>query len=150
MLPTLWNGVVGYAVGTSIAVIGLYIAYVIPVYLRWRAGDSFQHGSWSLGKHYKWINPIAFCWVILIVILFIMPTSPLGIPWRSGFTWDSVNYAPITVGGVILATGIWWLVSARKWFKGPVSEGSEEELEQIEAGYSAPAAPVATSPAGQD
>ena len=148
MLPTLWNGVVGYAVGTSIAVIGLYIAYVIPVYLRWRAGDKFEPGAWTLGKHYKWINPIAFSWVILIVILFIMPTSPLGIPWRTGFTWNSVNYAPITVGGVILATGIWWLVSARKWFKGPVSEGTEDELERIEAGYSAPASP-ATSPAGQ-
>jgi amino acid transporter len=148
MLPTLANGAIGYLVGTSIAVIGLYIAYGIPIFLRWRAGDSFQPGAWSLGKHYKWINPLAFLWVVFIVILFLMPTVPTAIPWHSGFNWDVVNYAPITVGGVIVLTGIWWLVSARKWFKGPVREGNEEELERIEAGYAVPAAP-ATSPAGQ-
>jgi amino acid transporter len=148
MLPTLANGAIGYLVGTSIAVIGLYIAYAVPVYLRWRAGDSFQPGAWSLGRHYKWINPIAFCWVVLIVILFMMPTVPQAIPWHSDFSWDVANYAPLTVGGVILLTGVWWLVSAHKWFKGPVREGTDEELERIEAGLETPTAP-ATSPAGQ-
>ena len=28
----------------SIAVIGLYIAYVIPIFLRWRKGDEFEPG----------------------------------------------------------------------------------------------------------
>jgi amino acid transporter len=148
MLPTLANGAIGYLVGTSIAVIGLYIAYAVPVFLRWRAGDSFVPGAWSLGKHYKWINPLAFCWVVLIVILFLMPTVPTAIPWHSGFDWNVVNYAPITVGGVILLTGVWWIVSARKWFKGPVSEGTDEELARIEAGYQSPGTP-AGAPAGQ-
>ena len=52
---------------------------------------------------------------------FMMPTVPQGIPWHSDFDWQLVNYAPLTVGGVILLTGIWWVLSARKWFKGPVS-----------------------------
>jgi hypothetical protein len=134
MLPTLWNGAIGYLVGTSIAVIGLYIAYGVPLYLRWRAGDSFERGAWSLGKHYKWINPIAVLWIVFIVILFLMPTVPTAIPWHSGFDWNVVNYAPITVGAVLILVGIWWAVSARKWFKGPVREGTEEELERIEAG----------------
>jgi amino acid transporter len=134
MLPTLANGAIGYLVGTSIAVIGLYIAYGVPVYLRWRAGDSFVPGAWTLGKHYKWINPIAVAWIVIIVVLFLMPTVPTGIPWHSGFNWNVVNYAPITVGGVLVLVGIWWIVSARKWFKGPVVEGTEEELERIEAG----------------
>lgn len=145
MLPTLANASIGYLVGTSIAVIGLYIAYGVPVYLRWRAGDSFQPGAWSLGRHYKWINPIAVAWIILIVILFLMPTAPAAIPWRTGFAWSFVNYAPITVGGVLVAVGLWWAVSARKWFKGPVSEGSEEELARIEAGFVE--SPAGTQPA---
>jgi amino acid transporter len=134
MVPTYWNNTVGYLVGTSIAVIGLYIAYGMPIFLRWRAGDSFQPGAWTLGNHYKWINPVAFLWIVLIAILFIMPTVPTGIPWHSGFNWNVVNYAPITVGGVIVLAGGWWLLSARKWFKGPIVEGTEEELERIEAG----------------
>jgi amino acid transporter len=138
MLPTWWNTTVGYLVGTSIAVIGLYIAYGIPVYLRWRVGDKFQHGGWSLGNHYKWINPIAVLWIIVITILFMMPITPTGIPWHAGFDWNVVNYAPITVGAVLLAVGLWWLLSARKWFKGPVAQGTEAELEQIEASYDTP------------
>jgi hypothetical protein len=134
MIPTLWNGAIGYLVGTSIAVIGLYIAYAVPIYLRWRQGDAFVPGAWSLGKHYKWINPLAVLWVVLIVILFLMPTVPNAIPWHSGFDWNVVNYAPITVGAVLLIVGTWWFVSARKWFKGPVVQGTETELEAIEAG----------------
>jgi amino acid transporter len=147
MLPTLANGTIGYLVGTSIAVIGLYIAYGIPILLRLRAGDSFQPGAWTLGRHYKWINPIAVAWIVLITILFLMPTVPTAIPWHSGFNWNVVNYALLTVGGVLLAVGIWWALSARKWFKGPISQGSEEQLAQIEAGYDA-ATPAPAQPTG--
>ena len=59
MLPTLANGAIGYLVGTSIAVIGLYIAFALPIILRIRAGDRFEPGAWSLGRHYRWISPIA-------------------------------------------------------------------------------------------
>ena len=44
MVPAIWNYLVGYGVGTAIAVIGLYIAFVIPVYLRFRLHDRFEHG----------------------------------------------------------------------------------------------------------
>lgn len=145
MLPTYWNNTVGYLVGTSIAVIGLYIAYGVPIYLRWRAGDSFETGAWSTGRHYRWINPLAVVWILIVCVLFLMPITPTGIPWHSGFDWNVVNYAPITVGGVLLLVGIWWIVSARKWFKGPVREGTEEELARIEAGFTG--APAGTQPA---
>ena len=34
----------------SIGVIGLYIAYIIPVFLRLRQGDAFERGPWHLGR----------------------------------------------------------------------------------------------------
>src|SRR6476661_1985275 len=43
----------------SIGVIGLYLAFAIPIYLRWRLGSSFQSGTWTNGSKYKWMNPIA-------------------------------------------------------------------------------------------
>jgi uncharacterized membrane protein len=64
-----------------------------------------------------------------------MPVTPTGIPWNDGFNWEVVNYAPITVGGALLLFGGWWVLSARKWFKGPVRQGTEEELARIEAEY---------------
>jgi amino acid transporter len=104
----------------SITVIGLYIAYVLPVYLRWRKGDDFTPGPWTLGRKYKWVNPAACIWVAICVVIFILPQAPVGVPWRDEFDWKYVNYAPITVGGLFLVVGIWWLVSAKNTFTGPV------------------------------
>ena len=44
MIPAIWNYLVGYLVGTGIAVIGLYVAFILPVILRFRLGDKFEHG----------------------------------------------------------------------------------------------------------
>jgi amino acid transporter len=149
MVPTLSNAVVGYLVGTSIAVIGLYIAFAIPVYLRWRAGDRFERGAWHLGERYKWIDPLAIGWIALICILFILPIAPAGIPWKDEFDWNVVNYAPLTVGGAFVLFGGWYALSAKRWFKGPIRMGTEEELERIEEeiGRGAPGLAGARSPA---
>jgi len=129
MLPTLANGVVGYLVGTSIAVIGLYIAFALPIILRIRAGARFEGGAWSLGHHYRWIAPVAVAWIAIVCLLFLMPVSPKGIPGAADFDWNVVNYAPLTVGGALVLFGGWYLLSARRWFTGPVREvGTEEEL----------------------
>ena len=122
-LPALYyyNGVaVAFFAVVSISVIGLYIAYVIPVYLRWRKGDAFESGPWTLGSKYRWMNPLAVVWVTLCVIIFSLPFSPAAVPWRDEFDWAAVNYAPLMVGAVLLGVGLWWLVSARRTFKGPV------------------------------
>jgi amino acid transporter len=105
---------------TSIAVIGLYIAYTIPVYLRWRMKDEFKPGPWTLGSKYKWVNPIAFVWVALCVIIFCLPTSQAGVFFKHGFSWSAVNYAPIVTIGVMAIVTIWYLVSAKRTFTGPV------------------------------
>ncbi|MEK7424092.1 MAG: amino acid permease [Actinomycetota bacterium] len=132
MIPTLWNAAVGYLVGTSIAVIGLYIAFILPVILRLRLKERFEHGAWSLGSRYKLVDWIAIVWVGLICLLFMAPITPTGIPWKDGFDWNVVNYAPLTVGGAFLLFGGWWILSASKWFTGPVRMGTEEELERME------------------
>ncbi|HEV3484417.1 MAG TPA: amino acid permease, partial [Vicinamibacterales bacterium] len=118
MVPTLWNAVVGYLVGTSIAVIGLYIAFGIPILLRWRAGERFERGAWHLGEKYRWLDPLAIAWIALICILFMLPITPGGVPWDDAFDWNVVNYAPITVGGALLLFGGWYALSAKRWFKG--------------------------------
>jgi amino acid transporter len=122
-LPALKGNKAGVPVAflavVSIAVIGLYIAYGIPIYLRLRAGDKFQPGPWTLGKKYKWMGTFSVVWIVLISILFSLPVSPAGVPWRKEFDWSAVNYAPIAVGGVIVVVALWWLLSARRTFTGP-------------------------------
>ena len=106
----------------SVCVIGLYIAYVIPIYLRWRKGDAFKAGPWTNGRKYRWMNPFATIWVAFITIIFCLPFTPAAVPWNDEFSWESLNYAPITVGTVILLAAIAWKVSARKHFTGQVRE----------------------------
>ena len=41
---------VAFTAVVSIGVIGLYLAYIIPIFLRLRMGDAFQPGPWRLGQ----------------------------------------------------------------------------------------------------
>src|SRR3989441_5553121 len=129
--PAYWRGsVTAYFAATAIAAVGLHIAYVMPTFLRLRAGDAFRPGPWNLGKWSKPIGTIAVVWVVFICIILMMPQfSPGGLGLH---TVDALNYAPVAVAAVIGFAGIYWLVSARKWFKGPKVQGSAEELAAIE------------------
>ena len=89
------------------------------MYLRWRQGENFVRGPWTLGSKYKWINPIACVWVALCVIIFCLPFSPEGVPWESSFNWSAVNYAPLVTIGVMLGVTIWYAVSAKQELQGP-------------------------------
>ncbi|MBB2942258.1 amino acid permease (GABA permease) [Actinoplanes lutulentus] len=111
VLPSLWN-TTAYLAATSIAVIGLYIAYVGPVLLRRRLGDDFEPGPWNLGKWSAPIGWIAIVWVGVICVLFVLPTA-------SPITASTFNYTIVAVAVVLGAATIWWFASARKWFTGP-------------------------------
>ena len=127
--PAYWLGsIVAYFAVTSVAVVGLYIAYVIPTFLRLRAGEAFRPGPWNLGRWSKPIGTIAVVWVVFICIMLMMPQfAPAG-----NKLIDYLNYAPIAVAIVIGFAGLYWIFSARKWFRGPKVQGSPEELAAIE------------------
>jgi amino acid permease (GABA permease) len=123
-LPYLYSPV-AYAAVTSIAVIGLYIAYGIPILLRLRAGSDFKTGPWNIGS---WGRPVAITavtWIVFISILFVLPqAAPISI--------TTFNYAIVAVAAVLLFSGGYWLLSARNWFTGPKVQGTPEELLAIE------------------
>jgi amino acid permease (GABA permease) len=124
-LPYLWNDT-AYAAVTSIAVIGLYVAYVLPTFLRLRLGSAFVRGPWHLGRWSKPIGIVSVVWVVIITVLFMLPTA-------SPITWTNFNYTVIAVVAVLGFAGIWWLVSAHKWFTGPKVQGTAAELAAIES-----------------
>ncbi len=107
-----------YAV-VSVAVIGLYLAFLIPIWLRWKAGDSFVPGRWNNGQKYKWMNLVAVAEIAIISVYFVLPFTPAAVPFTDDFSWKFVNYAPILTGGALILLSLWWSVSAHKWFTGP-------------------------------
>ncbi|KAF8334150.1 APC amino acid permease [Cantharellus anzutake] len=126
-LPSLGSAV-AFTAATSIATIGLYISYGIPVFLRLINHTHFQKGPWHLGK---WSLPIAFtatAWIIFITIVFMLPqVSPV--------TSKTLNYAPVAVGVVVVYSVGFWLLSARKWFTGPIRQIETVQTEQSLRSY---------------
>jgi amino acid transporter len=113
---------------TGICVVGLYISYVIPVFLRLRNPD-FVPGPWNLGNRSKLVGWIAVCWVAFISILFFAPLFP---DWNWFTDVNTANYAGPLIFLSLLGVGLWWFVSAKKWFAGPKVQGTREELLAIE------------------
>jgi amino acid transporter len=143
----------------SIGVLGLYLAFAIPIFYRWRAGASFKQGSWNLGNKWKWMAPVAILEILITSVYFILPLYPGGAPgFMRGFLgapsaeevpfdWKAVNYAPLVLGAILIALWIGWHVSAKKWFTGPkmtidlpadVSSADEIELEHEHKGFHQP------------
>jgi amino acid permease (GABA permease) len=124
-LPSWWNST-AYGAVTSIATIGLYLAYIIPVYLRLRQGENFQRGPWHLGAWSKPVGWVAVLWVAFMSVMFLLPQySPI--------TRHNFNYAPVALGVVLVAATAWWFATARGTYTGPVSYGTPEELAALEA-----------------
>jgi amino acid transporter len=124
-LPALSGNAAGVPIAffavVSIGVIGLYIAYVMPVYLRWRKGDAFQQGAWNLGNKWRWLNPIAVAWVILTSIYFCLPFyGPAAVWWDSSFDWNAANFTPLVLGVLFVAITLAWVLGMNKRYTGPV------------------------------
>ncbi len=117
----------------SIGVVGLYLCFAVPIYYRWKAGDSFPLGSWNLRGHHKWMAPLALAEIVITSIIAMFPTSNSGAPWDPTFEWKFVNYTPLLVGGVLILLWIYWHASVKNWFTGPIKQVdvSGEELEGV-------------------
>jgi amino acid transporter len=129
---------------TGICVIGLYIAYAIPIYLRLTNPD-FQTGPWHLKGYHKLVGWTALVWIALITVLFFAPLFwPFWPIWGdknlisddgAGTVFFKQNNFNFTGPLIILSfLGMWlyWRLSARKWFTGPRVQGTKEELMAIE------------------
>ncbi|XP_025615806.1 amino-acid permease BAT1 homolog isoform X2 [Arachis hypogaea] len=112
-LPILKVNVVFTAI-TSICTIGWVGGYAVPIFARMVMPEkNFKPGPFYLGKAGRPICLIAFLWICYTCSVFLLPTLyPI--------TWNTFNYAPVALGVVLGLIMLWWVVDARKWFKGPV------------------------------
>ena len=114
--------------------IGLYIAFILPIILRLPAGDSVRarrlEPRQALQVDRLDRDPLGRLHLRRLHAPVRATAASRG---TRRFDWNLVNYTPVTVGGAFLLFGGWYVLSARKWFKGPVRMGTDEELERIEA-----------------
>ncbi|WP_405557219.1 amino acid permease [Streptomyces sp. NBC_01171] len=120
VVPGWWSHTAFTAI-VSVNVVGLFLAYAVPIFLRLRLGDEFQPGPWHLGRWGRPIGWAAVIWILLSSVLFMLPQA-------SPITVDSFNYAPIALAAVLLIATVWWFTTARRRFQGPVSYGRPDEV----------------------
>lgn len=116
--PSLFS-ITAFTAVTSIATIGLFISYAIPIVLRhtlarsWFWNPSLYTASFLGQRASKVVGWISIMWVGFVSILFILPT-------RFPVSIDNFNFAAVMVviamGGSL---GSWWFGGVKVWFKGP-------------------------------
>jgi len=72
-------------------------------------------GPFHLGRFSLPIAGVAVAWIAFISIVFILPQLN---PVNS----QTLNYAIVAVGIVIIYSLGFWFISAHKWFTGPVKQ----------------------------
>ena len=112
-LPILQGNVVFNAI-TSICTIGWVGSYAVPIFARLVMEEkNFEPGPFYLGRARRPVCLVAFLWICYTCSVFLLPTFyPI--------KWDNFNYAPVVLGLCLSSIMLWWVVDARKWFKGPV------------------------------
>lgn len=110
---------VAFSAATSIATIGLYLSYGLPILIGMINPEGFIHGPFNLKMFSRPVALIACLWIGFITIIFCLPALT---PVDS----QTLNYTPVAVGII----GVWCLASwglwARKWFQGPIRQVEAE------------------------
>jgi amino acid transporter len=112
---------------TAVSVVGLYVAYGIPLYLKLRAEAKgvFQrkhYGPWNLGSWSRPINILSLIWIVFICIVMVIPPN------------QTAGYALI---GMFLLLLVMDLAYYKDRFQGPQAAlgTSEEEIRRKEAEF---------------
>ncbi|KAN0088292.1 Amino acid/polyamine transporter I [Tylopilus felleus] len=109
------------------SVIGLYVSYSTPIFLRITSGrNALSPGFFSLGRWYLPIGIVAVSWVAFIVVLLFFPSSQTT-------SAPGMNYAVVIIMGVFIFASVSWVVSAHKWFHGPIINVDTDRTESLDS-----------------
>jgi len=99
----------------SIGAVAQFIAFAIPIAIRvFFAGNRFRRGPWHLGRLGRLIGAVGVGFVLLMLPILCLPSVT-----GKDLTPDLMNWTCLVYGAPMLAVMIWWVVDARRWFKGP-------------------------------
>ncbi|KAE9365517.1 amino acid or gaba permease [Stipitochalara longipes BDJ] len=120
------GSVVAFSAITAAATIATNVSYLFPILARHTVGrHSFEPAKWNLGR---WTIPCAIvsgCYISFLCVVLLLPQIyPV--------TGQTLNYAPIMIGGISLVSLLGWVLpfgyGGMSWFKGPQRTISEEDV----------------------
>ena len=117
-IPSLGSSV-AFTAATSIATIGLYISYGLPILIGLIWPSHFKKGPFNLGIASKPVAIVACLWIAFIMVVFCLPELN---PINS----QTLNYTPVAVGIIGLWCLVSWFTFARRYFVGPIRQVSTD------------------------
>ncbi|RKF58562.1 putative amino-acid permease C15C4.04c [Golovinomyces cichoracearum] len=104
----------------DVCAISLDWSYCIPIFCKLFYGK-FEPGPWHMGKFSWWINIWGLIWTFFVSVIFVLPTiRPV--------TALNMNFAIAFLALLLALAWIFWIVSGKKYYTGPVVEGIEDEI----------------------
>ncbi|KAI6117502.1 amino acid/polyamine transporter I [Pisolithus croceorrhizus] len=104
----------------ALTAIALDTSYIIPIFLRRLYANHpevrFKPGPFYMGSGIiGWAANIAcISWTLFVCVIFSLPTI---LP----VTKDNMNYASVITIGVVIVSGVWYILSAHRHYHGPSS-----------------------------
>ena len=112
---------------TSVSTVLLYWAYGVCIWLGMRGDQAWRsRQTWSLGR---WSRPLAWVsviWIVLMSPVFLYPFALNPASW-------------LIVGVFLVLLAVYFFAYARARFRGPVAQGTVEQLSEIEKEFAAAA-----------
>ncbi|TFY83989.1 hypothetical protein EWM64_g22 [Hericium alpestre] len=115
----------------SLTAIALDLSYIIPIFFR-RVFQNHPEVQFTPGPFYMgdgllgWaVNVNCILWTLFVSVIFSLPTV---LP----VTKDTMNYASVITGIVIILAGIWYIVDGRRHYHGPASNVKHDSADPLD------------------
>jgi amino acid transporter len=120
------GSVVAFSAITATATIATNVSYLFPIIARHTVGrNTFEPAKWNLGRYSTICALVSSVYIGFLVVVLLLPQLyPV--------TGQTLNYAPIMIGGISIISLVGWVLpfgyGGRAWFKGPQRTITEEEV----------------------
>ncbi|KAA1478995.1 APC amino acid permease, partial [Dentipellis sp. KUC8613] len=115
----------------SLTAMALDLSYIIPIFFR-RVFQNHPEVQFKPGPFYMgdgllgWlVNVNCILWTLFVTVIFSLPTV---LP----VTKDTMNYASVITGGVVILSSIWYLIDGHRHYHGPASNLEKEQRDTLD------------------
>ena len=99
----------------SIGAIAQFVAFAIPIAIRVVCHGRFRRGPWHLGRRCgRVVGGVGVVFVVFMVPVLCLPQTT-----GRRLSARVMNWTCLVYGAPMLGVVVWWVVDARRWFKGP-------------------------------
>ena len=98
----------------SIGAIAQFVAFAIPIAIRVVWHWEFRRGPWHLGRWGRVVGGVGVVFVVFMVPVLCLPQST-----GRRLSAKLMNWTCLVYGAPMVGVVVWWVVDARRWFKGP-------------------------------